>query len=292
MAVSLVQRPAERTEAVYGIQAIPLGSVWQDGKEWPIRGAIVVVTQELATRFLASMGEVQRGVKAQHMASLHRDLERGKFLFTGEPILFSDKGHMIDGQHRCRVCVDTGKDLTCLVLFGIPESSFKGVNVTAKRTGADTLRIGGHVSATSLAAVAKWLFKYEREMLWTNVVVSPTEVAETVEGHPGLATSVVQARNCRDLNAGHAMPAFCHYLFSNIDSDTADEFFERLGSDVGHEDGDPVLALRRRLLSKGDPELTTRQQLGCFWKAWNLHRLRRACRSVNFRVDEELPVLR
>src|SRR4029453_14527638 len=101
--------------------------------------------------------------------------------------------------------------------------------------------------------------------MWSNVVAGRTGGGEVVEGYPELGPSVVRTRHLRSLGVGHALPAFCHYLFHCIDPDTADDFVDRLGSDANHEEGDPILALRRKLLPKPGPGLsggkglTTRQ---------------------------------
>lgn len=282
---------SQRVEDRLGIASVPMGTIRQDDRDWPIRAAIVEVTPELAGIFLGTMiGGRQRNVKLAHFSSLVRDMEADRFMFTGQPLIFSEGGNLDDGQHRCRAAVKTGKTFNCLVVFGVPDSSYVALDVTAKRSGADTLRMKGIGSASAMAATAAWIYRWQSEDLITNVSLSPLEVDDIIEGHPGLIDSVVKASPASKLGAGHAFPAFCHFLFSQVDPEAADDFFRHLATDVGHEDRSPVLALRRMLLNKGRT-LAKRQMIVSFFKAWNLYRKGGKIERLYATMDESIPKL-
>lgn len=280
-------------EETFGIKTTLIGTVTQDGKEWPIRAAVLDITPALAQRFLDRLGKIQRRMKTSHLAAMERDMAGDRFVFTGEPLIIGSQGNMIDGQHRCTVCVRTGKNFTCLVLFGVPESSYRAINVTSKRTGSDTLAISGYENTIILAAVAVWIYRWQNEDLLSNVTLSPTEVDEIVSGNPGLNESIAKTYGVKPFGIGHAFPAFCHFLFSRIDPDSADEFFSRLTTDVGHQERSPILALRRKLLNPvaGGRTLSRRQTIVSLFKTWNFYRQGKECRQIVASIDEAIPRL-
>jgi hypothetical protein len=279
-----------RLEDRLEIPTIPLSTVHQDGRDWPIRGAIVEVTPELAGIFLSLLGIQQRNIRLMHFASLVRDMGADRFLFTGQPLIFSEAGNLIDGQHRCRAGIKTGKNFRCLVIFGVPDSSYIALDVTAKRSGAETLKMKDIATPSALAAVSTWVFRWQTLDLMSNFALTPLEVDEIVHGNPGLIDSVVKTKRVARLGAGHAFPAFCHYIFSQIDPEPADEFFANLGTDVGQEERSPILALRRFMLNKGKT-LVRRVMIIAFFKTWNYHRKGQKIDRLTVSLDEAIPEL-
>lgn len=286
-------------EDQFGIKTVPVGTVAQEGRSWPIRAAIVEVQPDLAGKFLERIGDVRRRPKPVHLASLTRDMERGKFVFTGEPIIVSAEGDTLDGQHRCKVCKETGKPFTCMIVFGVPRSSYKGMNVSAKRTGADTLLIGGHQYPVIQAATAKWLYRWQSGNFFSQIVLSPTETDEIVGGHPSLADSVEKTFGARTIGISHGLLAFLHYIFREINPDAADAFFARLMTDLNHTNQkSPITVLRRKFTAVANggrlvgQTLSDRQVVGSFFKAWNLYVEGKDCSKILFAIDEELPRLK
>jgi hypothetical protein len=69
--------------------------------------AIVFVTPEIARRYLKNQAR-NRWQKKKHLQFLVGQMTTGQWKFNGEPLIFDENNQMLDGQHRCTSCVDTG----------------------------------------------------------------------------------------------------------------------------------------------------------------------------------------
>lgn len=286
-----------RVEDRLGIRSTVIGSVWQDDREWSIRTAIVEVTPALAKVFLSyRVGTRQRNLKHLHFGSLTRDMKADRFLFTGQPIIFSEDGNLDDGQHRCHACIASGKSFVCLVVFGVPNTSYVALDVTARRTVADTMRMDDTQSPVASGSVGKWVYQWEVGDFVTNVTITPIEGREIIDGHPGLNESVIKTGKYHKIFIYHHFVAFCHYIASQIDREDADYFIDQVATLVGHEEGSPMLKFRqyldgvREAKNKGKLE-PRRQLLGHFIKAWNHFRKGEKISRLKFRPEEDLPKL-
>ena len=76
----------------------------------------------LAGKLLERLPEHSRSIKRTNVDRLAKDIENGKWLFTGEPIIISDKGELLDGAHRCHAVVQAKKSIKVAVVSGIPAS--------------------------------------------------------------------------------------------------------------------------------------------------------------------------
>lgn len=284
--------PHEEMPETFGLQALRLGVITQDGKDYPIYVALAAATSELCKRFLETLGDQQRNIKKYHYASMLRDVLADQWLFTGETWIFGTRGQMLDAKHRATLVVESGKTIMAIMVFGVPESSFVAIDLAAKRTGGDTLRMSGHKSAVALAAAASWVFKWQQENLMMKCVISPLKSDEIIQGNPSLIESVsrTSSSHLEGLRVGHGFPAFCHFLFSRIEADLANDFFSRLGTDTGHEDKSPILALRRTLINRGK-KFNQQQMIVAFFKAWNIYRQGGKADMIRALPDEAIPEL-
>jgi hypothetical protein len=246
------------------------------------------VTPEVAAEWLGTLSTEQRKTKKLHYESIVSDIRAGRFVFNGQPAIFSDEGRMMDGQHRCRGIVETGIPQTLLVIRGVPASAFESIDNVTKRTGADALRARGVKNTATVSAAALLLSRYEDGSLFTITSLSPPATCEMHERHPGLDASAVATYAAARVCASHGVATFCHYVFAEKDREAADHFFERLGSDEDHHKGSAILALRRRLMAKPAPK--PREKLLFMFKAWNLHRKNRHVMNLMISPVESFPV--
>src|SRR4051794_7777218 len=61
---------------------------------------IVIVTPELAKEWLAMITRSQRKLRPGHVRMIARDIKEGRWLLTGESLIFDRDGGLLNGQHR------------------------------------------------------------------------------------------------------------------------------------------------------------------------------------------------
>src|SRR5438105_4834244 len=95
---------------------LPHWELYQHYPHWRTGGAmadglksrIVKVTPELARQWLES-NEDNRRLSDEWVRKLARDMVNDEFPNVGETLKFDEKGRLIDGQHRLRAVVLSGK---------------------------------------------------------------------------------------------------------------------------------------------------------------------------------------
>jgi len=121
------------------------------------------VTPELAAQWLGAAGP-NRNLRVRRVEAIERDLTAKKYVFTGVPIIFDEKGKLIDGQHRLNACVAAGLGFFSFVVTGVRgEKAMDALDDVGARTHGDRLRIQlAADSANSASAVALLLWQFSR----------------------------------------------------------------------------------------------------------------------------------
>ena len=89
------------------------------------------------------------------------DMLSDKWADTREPIIFSDKPVLRDGQNRLMACVRAGVPFLIQISFGMPDSAFNKMNQGKSRNSGDLLQIatsppryGGCTSSRAAASAS------------------------------------------------------------------------------------------------------------------------------------------
>lgn len=245
----------------------------------------VLVTPELAKAML-ERNTHNRPVSDSTVKYYAELIESGKWVFTGVPIIFDEKGRLLDGQQRLEAVVKANIAVPFDLRFNIPIAAFMAVDTGKKRQACDALAISGEQYATPLAAAAKLLARWEegafnkRSHAAIHARLSNMAILQLVKSNPGLRQSVFRARGLYSQYRAVYSPsvmAFCHYLFSRKDKAAADDFFRQIEfGDDSKAKGSPINALRFRMAryvsEKDAPTTPPREQIGLIIKAWNAWR--------------------
>jgi hypothetical protein len=128
-----------------------------DGRVLAVRA---IITAEVAKQLLESNNARNRSVRKSQMQFLTGQLNKDKFVFNGETIVFGDDGNINNGQHRLRASAETGVAIDVLLCFGVPKSRFTTYDQSSRRTPGDVLSIEGHVNAIKLSAALRQIDNY------------------------------------------------------------------------------------------------------------------------------------
>ncbi|WP_051844056.1 hypothetical protein [Streptomyces sp. NRRL S-813] len=237
---------------------------------------VVEVTPKLAEKWL-KQNTHNRKVRENAVFGYARDMEAGKWAENGEAIKFAKDGTLLDGQHRLHAIVLSGVTLRMLVVTGLEIVTQETMDDGRKRTVADALTLRGVPNAVQLAAITRRALMW-KQGVYRNVGSRPPTNAETLTflgEHPELKDSTSIAVSLRKAVAlPSSVVGLTHWLFSAIDKDDTDWFFDRLGTGANLEQFHPVWTLRKRAYEiSNEPGRVPEDMLLAFViKAWNAYR--------------------
>lgn len=257
---------------------------------------VVEITPALAKEWL-QRNTHNRNLRDRVVNGYAADMTAGAWREDGQSIKFAADGTLLDGQHRLAAIVLSGVAVRILVVRGLPNDAQDTMDVGAKRTMADVLRLRGESHAVTLAAALLRAHKWEqgfRKNIKAGGNSNPThrQLLETLNTFPELRRSAeigqrVQSVAC--LNASTA--ALCHWLFNRIDQSDCAYFFARLGDGVGLDSEDPIYALRRALQNLSNQPGRPDETYVCALviKAWNHFRDGKSVQVLAWRAGGAKP---
>lgn len=257
------------------------------GDEPGVTVRLVLLTPELAEELLAR-NEMNRPVNVANLKRIKAALMDGSWKFNGDTVCMSRSGRVIDGQHRCRGVVDTGRSIWVILVEGLDEDVFATKDIGARRRASDVLAILGETNCKALAAALVWVDRYVNgRMDQVFASVSTFSIEDFLSEHRRLADS---AREFGGKNNGLIPPslvAALHYLFSCVNQEDADRFFRDLISGIGLAEDDGVYLLRERLVKNRTmkAKLPNFQIAALAIKAWNARRRGQPVRALRWRSE-------
>lgn len=222
-------------------------------------------------------------------------MKKGKWCLTGEPIIISHDGEILNGHHRLKAASDANVGFIAPITYGVTDDlSFAHIDVGNMRSRAQVLEMAGvKVSASVLSRVAMLAKAFDitpnpfafRGTQGTSF--QPAEILTYVEEHTELALSVdfvakVFKRHKRESQASEAIYAFAHYLIKDqltkgsfedlpISPET---YLTRVISSLGLESEKDIEYQVRNYLQSLLHESTSYSllcKLASIFKGWNMH---------------------
>lgn len=218
--------------------------------QWPQTPIATIenVDPGTAQRWLEK-NKVNRKIRAPLVARYARDMAGRRWRITGQSLAFDIHGNLIDGQHRLKAIVKSGVTLSFAIIRGLPPEARAYIDVGAKRTLTDQFTILGYQNPSILAAGARLALLWTSKQLSLRVEsVSDLEVQEFLRDNPSLVDAAKFTATSRCV----ILPAVvCAATWRFIDlghyQSVVHEFFSDLATMHTDGDGDPKLALLRRL---------------------------------------------
>ena len=210
---------------------------------------VKTITPAMAEALLGTV-KINRAVRQNHVLLLVMQMEAGKWHLNGQPIIISNKGNLLDGQHRMLAVALTGKSIEMLVVEGVDEAAFETIDTGNSRTGQDVLSMGNIPYPGVAAAASKFLWVLIREYT-DNIKCPPTYINKIYPRFPALNKWINFVGNKADkqLLPGSAMLVALVYLENIADElELAEKFFAGVTTGAGLDKGSPILTLRNRLI--------------------------------------------
>lgn len=198
----------------------------------------MVITPQYAEALLAKTGK-NRSVIKKHISHIQECLERGEWVFNGEPIIVAATGRVLDGQHRLIACCRSGVSIDTNIVFGVDESVFDTIDQGRSRSVGNVLDIDGESNCNSLAAAARhfWVFCHTGQFYdggTAAITFTGTSARNLLAKHPDLRESIRLCMSCQHYKSKSLLAAL-HYLFTLSDPEFATEMVEILEAGGGNK---------------------------------------------------------
>lgn len=257
----------------------------------------MTITPDQAAAILNARNTHNRTISPTVVAKYARDMTNGDWLLNGDAIRFAADGTLLDGQHRLAAIVKSGATIRTVVVWNLPAEAQATMDDGRKRTMANVLELSGQrTSAKTVASILRRAILWERGVVVSGGASAPTkaEMQQYLNDHPEVTDAAVLAdhiRNTRGVKCAASTLGLAYYLFSAKSKTAADEFFDKLRTGAGLEEGNPILVLRNRLALDGSTRLATEspEVLAWFIKAWNAWRKGRTIKVLRFKAGETFP---
>lgn len=222
------------------------------------------------------------------------DMTEGKWRLTGQPLIFSLDGCLVNGQHTLTACVEAWVPFPALVIAGVEEVAMPDMDCGIGRSLGDVFNLRGEEESNLLAAAAGHLHRYLGGLVASGVPTPSREQAiEIAMRHPRLRQSAV--RIAQSVIKKHlpnpASFVFFHYLISESEyGNRAEVFFKGMEDGAGLPDASPILVTRDFLRTwKSKRGLTQKTLFALLFKSWNAWIAGNEMKVAKFRTGGEKP---
>jgi hypothetical protein len=239
-----------------------------------------------------------RPVKKAKVAQFAKDILDGNWRLTGDSVKVNTDGNMIDGQHRCLAVLQTDGPIQVWLTTDVPPEAVDFIDLGTRRSTGDVLHMHGEGRANDLASALSFLHRFIRaDELQTAARGYPSrsEALVLLDRHPGIRDSVEAVSRIKaEIGYPLALAAANHYIFSQIHPGEAKEFFDLLTYGENLARGNPIYALRRKLLT-GTTRKTRRgrdyqaELWACTIIAWNAWRKGQERMRLTWNSDKVFP---
>jgi len=247
---------------------------------------LLLVTPEMAELWLGRMAS-NRHLSDVKVDEYGKDMADDLWQLNAETIKIDPDGRLVDGQHRLRGIIRSGKPQRMFVAFGVDASVIESIDTGRRRTLSDLLALRGESQAITLASVITLQHMLEVGLQHQAPAgttggrnrLSHRRALDVLERHPGLRESARAGDTARKgIGMRASVAGITHYQFCNIDVDDAEAFFSRLKDGAGLQPRDPLLVLREAILRdvrdrrSAGRAMSQQYQWALIIKAWNAFR--------------------
>jgi hypothetical protein len=127
----------------------------------PENSRVIPFTPGLASHVLQECNSGNRKMKPRMIRRYKADMEQGGWRLTGETIIFSRGGILLDGQNRMAACLQAGKLFRTHTVFGIADDTFPALNSGASRNSSDLFYKAAVPHAQIVGNAVRWIMIYE-----------------------------------------------------------------------------------------------------------------------------------
>lgn len=255
---------------------------------------VIEVTPKIAEESLR-YNPNNRRIRQTVVDAYARDMKEGRWHLNGETIKFDHLGNLLDGQHRLSAVVQAGVPVQMVVVVGLVPEVQETVDGGIARTAGDALSLRGIPNHFLAAAVARLALIIERGGNFQEKITN-SEIVSFIEQMPRLMDSIRRTDQVRKSMKGArpSLVAYADLVLSEIDADSARDFWDAAATLTASYNGDPAVAMARRFadLYVHRQQLSDLETLSIIYRCWNRYRagdVTRLVKVVPVKSLDDLP---
>jgi hypothetical protein len=262
---------------------------------------VETITPNMA-RQLLEKNSMNRPFNQNNLDALKKEINNNNYFLTGESIKIAKDGTLLDGQHRLRAILETGKAVKIFVIRDLETEAFKYMDTGRPRQAGDVLAIEGIKNPMKIASIAKFIIGYNKDKTFNSAIrgnadkgsrrITNADVSDFVNKN---LNSLVDSYEFgygkgRKLIQGKLV-ASMHYVLKKIDPMQADGFIEALVTGTGLIKGHPIHQLRDIFIhdNRSTKKLPTRAKVHLIIRAWNLVRTKKTVSNLKYDKRDPFP---
>lgn len=264
--------------------------------ETKMKTELKTITPEIAREML-KRNSGNRQLANSHVTYLSEQMKEGAWKQNGASIVLTADGRLLDGQHRLNAIIQSDTSQKMIVISGVHSDAFDTMDTGKTRSSGDVLSIKGVEYHNIVSAAIKMIIDFENghyAQAGNRTKCTNTRVLNFIEEHPEVEDAAKKANlwytKFQRVYPHSKMAAF-FYMMSKKNVTDAEEFWEKLSTGVGLQEGSPILTLRNKLLQIKMSKLSVnnREKSMMIIKAWNSYRKRENLHRLIILQDEEFP---
>lgn len=257
----------------------------------------VFMTPEKAKELL-DINVRNRSINQRLVNRIAGDISRGKWQVNGETIKVSSTNKLLDGQHRLSAIIKSGMPCHLWMVDGLDDNCHATIDSGLPRGAHHTLQIENIRNANLLASAIALIKKIENREITTSKRPSNVAILDNYNKDPdgfNGATRFITGRLWLRKYVGGSVACACYYIASKISKDQANEFFDKLASGAGLDEGSPILTCRNFMIkqreSRGIAEAGRQLKFQTYQviaKCWNAYREGSKLSKIILRSNDQI----
>lgn len=246
-----------------------------------IKCELQVITPDIARRMIEG-NIVNRHIRANRVGLYAKQMREGQWRVTGESIILSSTGRLLDGQHRLLGCIEADVPFTSIVVRGVFTDTMAVMDSGAARTASDTFNLEGIPHSALLSATCRNLIAVEagiQRNAEQMALITRDDLLSYYEKHAAELMAAIPSGSAvyRQLKVSWSAWVSVAFLTAASDPEQSERFMYGLATGADLAVGDPRLALRSYYLANRRDRWFVVIANGL--KAWNAHIEHRSVRK-------------
>ena len=269
-------------------------------KKYPkIIQKIMDVTPAIAQKFLLKNNN-NRPFKVERIDEYAEQMRKGLWVINNDDICLDWDGFLNNGQHRMAAVVKSGKTVKMSFKFGVDPMVFDTMDSGKKRTSGDAFSIAGIKNGDAKSAIVKFYLQFKQEKFFIYI-----DGKHRLQHNDILAYGMANKKRMEEVYSAtksifkgfRAIPirylgAF-YWKFSDINQESANDFFEKYRTGLGITENHPVYVLRRKLMEDATSlkKVPFGNKIQWFVEMWNAYRQKRTVTNIRtkYKKGEDVP---
>lgn len=250
-------------------------------KKYPtIIQKIIDVTPQMASKWL-SLNNNNRPFKEEKIEEYAEQMRKGLWVINNDDICLDYYGYLNNGQHRLSAVVKCGLTIKMSFKLGLNPNVFSTMDCGKVRTSGNALDIAGIKNGNEKSAIIKFYlqFKVNKFFIYIDGKHRPqhNDILNYALANRDRLEEVYKCTKSILKGFGAIRSAYLgafYWKFSDINQESANDFFEKYRTGLGLHERHPIYVLRRKLMEDATSMKKVPFANKILWvvQAWNFYR--------------------